>query len=159
MERGQRYACLKAATDVGHSSTKLVCHRSSGGRTTGVQYPKGTTKLFSLPQPPDRLWILTIQWVKVKVKVKLFLCLLEAPRHEGVLGEWRYISMHSLTPAPDGGEWSASRSGRFTPRKRTPGTHCIGGCVGPRGGLDTRSKRRIPSPRRESKPDPPIVHA
>jgi hypothetical protein len=28
--------------------------------------------------------------------------------------------MHSLTSALDGGEWSASRPGRFTPRERAP---------------------------------------
>jgi len=31
--------------------------------------------------------------------------------------------------ALDGGEWSTSRSGRFTTRERVPGTHWIGGCV------------------------------
>jgi hypothetical protein len=43
-----------------------------------------------------------------------------------------YSSTHSLTSALDGGEWSASRTGRFTPRERAPGTHWIGGWVGPR---------------------------
>jgi hypothetical protein len=38
-------------------------------------------------------------------------------------GEWRYSSTHSLTSALDGGEWSASRPGRFIPRKKAPGTH------------------------------------
>jgi len=28
-----------------------------------------------------------------------------------------------LTSAGDGGEWSASRPGRFIPRERDPGTH------------------------------------
>jgi hypothetical protein len=51
------------------------------------------------------------------------------------MGEWRYISTHSLTLALDGGEWSASRPGRFTPRERVPGTHWIGGWVGPRAVL------------------------
>jgi hypothetical protein len=41
-----------------------------------------------------------------------------------------------LTSALDGGEWSASRTGRFTPRERAPDTHWIGGWVGPRAGLD-----------------------
>jgi hypothetical protein len=37
----------------------------------------------------------------------------------------------------NGGEWwSASRSCRFTPEERTPGTHWIGGWVGPRADLD-----------------------
>jgi hypothetical protein len=35
--------------------------------------------------------------------------------HEGVLGEWRYSSAHSSTAAIDEGQWSASRSGRYTP--------------------------------------------
>jgi hypothetical protein len=47
-------------------------------------------------------------------------------------GEWRYTSVHSLTLALDGGEWSASHPSHFTPRERAPGTHCIGGLVGPR---------------------------
>jgi hypothetical protein len=50
----------------------------------------------------------------------------------------------------DGGEWLASRSGRFTPRERAPGTHWIGGWVGPRAGLDA-VLRNIPYPCRESK--------
>jgi hypothetical protein len=36
------------------------------------------------------------------------------------------IAPHFLTSALDGGEWSASRPGRFTPRERTPRTHWIG---------------------------------
>jgi hypothetical protein len=64
--------------------------------------------------------------------------------------EWRYSSTRSLTSAPDGSEWSASRPGRFTPRERAPGTHCIGRRLGPRAVLDAMVKRKIPSPRRES---------
>jgi hypothetical protein len=45
--------------------------------------------------------------------------------------------MHSLTSALDGGEWSASRPARFIPREREPGTHWIGGWVGPIPVLDT----------------------
>jgi hypothetical protein len=53
-----------------------------------------------------------------------------------VLGEWMYSSTHSLTSALDGGEWSASRPGRFTPRERDPDIHWIGGWVDPRAILD-----------------------
>jgi hypothetical protein len=70
-------------------------------------------------------------------------------------GEWRYSFTHSSILALDGGEWSASRPGRFTPRERAPGTHCIGGWVGPRAVLDAVVKRKIPSPRRKSNPDRP----
>jgi hypothetical protein len=64
---------------------------------------------------------------------------------------------HSLTSALDGGEWSASRPSRFTPRERATGTHWIGGWVGSRAVLDAVVKRKILSPRRESNPRTPIV--
>jgi hypothetical protein len=62
-----------------------------------------------------------------------------------------------LTSALDGGEWSASRPGRFTTRERAPGTHWIGGWVGLRAVLDTVVKRKFPRPRRESNSRTPIV--
>jgi hypothetical protein len=62
------------------------------------------------------------------------------------LGEWRYSSTYSLTSALDGGEWSASRTGRFTPRKRAPGTPWIGGWVGSRTVLEAAVKRKFPAP-------------
>jgi hypothetical protein len=65
--------------------------------------------------------------------------------------------MHSLTSALDGGDWSASLPDSLTPRARTLGTHWIGGWVGPRAGLDTVSKRKIPNPFRESNSVHPIV--
>jgi hypothetical protein len=43
------------------------------------------------------------------------------------------------------------------PGKEPPGTHWIGGWVGPRAGLDAMVKRKIPRPRRESNPRAPIV--
>jgi hypothetical protein len=92
-----------------------------------------------------------------KIKVKLSLCFNWAPRHDDVLGEWKHSSTHSLTSILDGGEWSASHSGRFTPRERAPSTHCTGGYVGPRAGLDAVMNTKIPSPRRESNPRTPIV--
>jgi hypothetical protein len=41
----------------------------------------------------------------------------------------------SITPRP-----------RFTPGERTPGTHCTGGWVGPRAGLNTETRGKILSP-------------
>jgi hypothetical protein len=92
-----------------------------------------------------------------KVKGKVFPVLNWAPRHEGVLGEWRYSSTHSLTSALYGGEWSASRPGRFASMERAPGTHWIGGWVGPKAVLDAVVMRKIPSPLRESNLRTPIV--
>jgi hypothetical protein len=45
----------------------------------------------------------------------------------------------------------------LNPRERDPGTHWIGGWVGPRAVLDAMVKRKIPSPRRESNPRTPSV--
>jgi hypothetical protein len=85
-----------------------------------------------------------------KVKVKLSLCL---TKHHAMktYSEWRYSSIHSLTSALDGGEWSASRL-----REKAHGTHWIGGWVDPRSVLDAVVKRKIPSPRRELKHRTPI---
>jgi hypothetical protein len=41
-----------------------------------------------------------------------------------------------MTSALVGGEWSASRTGRFTSAERAPDTHWVGGCVDRRIGLD-----------------------
>jgi hypothetical protein len=78
---------------------------------------------------------------EVKVKAKLSLCL-----NKHVLGEWRHSSRDYLTLALDGGKWSTSRPGRFTPRERVRGTRWIGGWVGFRAGLDAVVKRKIPIP-------------
>jgi hypothetical protein len=48
-----------------------------------------------------------------------------------------------LTLALVGGEWSASRPGRFTPVEEAPGTHWIGGWVDPRASLNDLEKRKF----------------
>jgi len=64
------------------------------------------------------------------------------PWHRGV-----EVYLHAfLTAAIDGGEWSASHLGRFTPGETASGTHWIGVWVGPRAGLDVVVKRKIPIP-------------
>jgi hypothetical protein len=67
-----------------------------------------------------------------KVKVKLSLCLTKHHPFFDIGSLWRYVV-------------------RFTPRLlypqgKYPGTHCIGGWVGPRDSLDMVWKRKIPSP-------------
>jgi hypothetical protein len=58
-----------------------------------------------------------------------------------------------LTSALVEGEWSDSRTGRFTPAERAPGTHWIGGWVGPRTGMDDMEKRKfLPVPGLERRP-------
>jgi hypothetical protein len=80
-------------------------------------------------------------------KVPVLFYLNWAPYHEGVLGEWRYRSTHSLTSALEWGEWPASRPGCFTPRKalRYPLGRRLGGpqSHSGRGGEEENSQ---PSP-------------
>jgi hypothetical protein len=64
---------------------------------------------------------------KVIVTVIPVLFLNRASRHEGALGDWMYSATHSLTLTLHGGEWSASRPGRFTPKERIPYPYCIRG--------------------------------
>jgi hypothetical protein len=88
----------------------------------------------------------------VKGKVKLSLCLTNSTlRHKDVWGSG-CIDPHILDIGTSG-EWSTSCPGRFTPGERDPGTLCIGGCVGPRAGLDDEDRRKIlPSPVLELRP-------
>jgi hypothetical protein len=51
-----------------------------------------------------------------------------------------------LTSALEKGDWSASHLCRFIPGKRAPGTHWIGGWVGPRAGLDAREEEKCSLP-------------
>jgi hypothetical protein len=46
---------------------------------------------------------------------------------------------------------------RHAPGERTPSTHCTGGWVGPRAGLDIEARGKILCPRRGSNPDRPVV--
>jgi hypothetical protein len=91
--------------------------------------------------------ILVLHTSKGKGKVKLSLCL---TKHHAMKTYWGVeVQLHAfLTSALDGGEWSASRPGRFTPREKAPFTHWIGGSVGPRADLDAVVKRKISSPGR-----------
>jgi hypothetical protein len=55
-----------------------------------------------------------------------------------------YSSYSFMTSALNAGEWSASRPGRaLPPGKGPPRTHCTGGWVGPRAGLDTEARGKI----------------
>jgi hypothetical protein len=56
--------------------------------------------------------------------------------HEGPEGEYRYSSTLSLTSALDGGLGGQLHAPTALPPAKTPSTHCIGGWVGPRAGLD-----------------------
>jgi hypothetical protein len=60
-----------------------------------------------------------------------------------------------FTSALAGGEWSASRPGRFTPGEKAVGIHWIGVWVDPRADLDDLGKRKfLTLPRLEL---PPLI--
>jgi hypothetical protein len=53
------------------------------------------------------------------------------------------VSTYILTSVLVVGEWSASRSVRFTPREGTPDTHWLGGWMGPSDSLEDLKRRII----------------
>jgi hypothetical protein len=62
-----------------------------------------------------------------RMEVKLSPWLINyAPRHEDVWGSG-VIATSFVTSTLDGGEWSASRPGRFIPEERAPSTRWVGG--------------------------------
>jgi hypothetical protein len=89
----------------------------------------------------------TQKWACSK-KVKLSLC------HEDIWGSGG-IAPPFLTSALDWGEWLVQRIGHFTLGETTPGTHLIGGSVGPRAGLDDVMRKilhcREPNPGRPAR--------
>jgi hypothetical protein len=79
-----------------------------------------------------------IQCLKSQQKCKA------VPQHmyEGTEGERMYSSYSFMTSALEGDEGSVSWPGHILPpEERTPSTHCTGGWVGPRAGLDTEGKQ------------------
>jgi hypothetical protein len=54
-----------------------------------------------------------------------------------------HILLISALAGGEGGEWSASRPDRLTPRERVPRTHWIGGCVDPQSRSGRRGERKI----------------
>jgi hypothetical protein len=92
-----------------------------------------------------------------KVEVKFSLCL---TKHYAAK---TYLGSGGVAPRTiDLGcswSWVVSVTDRslYPKRERAPGTHWIGGWMGPRAGLVAVSKRKSPSPRRESNPDYPVV--
>jgi hypothetical protein len=83
---------------------------------------------------------LLTDWYVKKLKLSHY-----TPRRR--LGKKRYSSYSFTTSALDTGEWSASRPCRgLSPWKGPSGTHCTGGWVGPRAGLDTEVRGKILSP-------------
>jgi hypothetical protein len=117
----------------------------SSSSSVALQFLKNIGHLM-LRLFPD--FLSTFLYVGFRKKVSL--CCNWALLHEGVLGDWRYSSTHFLTSALDGGEWSASRPGRFTPRESPwcPLDRRLGGPQS-RSGRGGEEKNSQPPPRIE----------
>jgi hypothetical protein len=88
-----------------------------------------------------------------KVKGKIFPCVFLTEHHAMKVYWGVEVYLHAfLDSALDGGEWSVSITGRFTPSERVSVTHWIGSWVGPSAGLDTVVKRIIHRPYRDLNP-------
>jgi hypothetical protein len=85
-----------------------------------------TFKSDSVTTEEFQLSMLEIVERYVDVRVKLSLCLIEHYVMKAYCGVAVQIHVF-LTSALVGGEWSASRPGRFTPGVIAPGIHWIGG--------------------------------
>jgi hypothetical protein len=67
--------------------------------------------------------------------------------------------MHSLTSALDGGEWSATLRGRFTPRERAPRTPLdirLGGLQSQSGYRGEHRNSQLPPGIEPQNPDHPV---
>jgi hypothetical protein len=78
-----------------------------------------------------------------KIKLNLSLCLTKPHAMKTYGGVEMYFHAF-LTSALGIGDWSASHTSRFTLGKRTSSTHCVGGWVGPRAGLNVASEGKSP---------------
>jgi hypothetical protein len=80
----------------------------------------------------------------VKGKGKIDPVFNQALRYEDVLGSGG-IALLILNLDTIGEEWPALRSGHFTPGERAPVVSLIEGWMGPRAGLNTAARRKIPA--------------
>jgi hypothetical protein len=65
---------------------------------------------------------------------------------EALGGRGGIAPTHSLPRHEEGVSGQLHAPAYLYPRGRTPGTHCTGGWVGPRAGLDTGATGKIPFP-------------
>jgi hypothetical protein len=113
--------------------------------TSGVCFPyvENSCVFWS----PSRSWC--VKKVKVKVKQSHY------THHGGARGE----ELQLLLILDLGTRWEWVVSGtprpRFNPGERTTGTHCTGGWVGPRAGLDTKARGKILPPLARIEPRSP----
>jgi hypothetical protein len=81
-----------------------------------------------------------------------------ATRHGGAWGERRYSSYSFSTSALDGAEWSASRHGRTLPPGKGPPVPIVQEAGwAPEPVWTQKLEEKSFAPRRESKPDRPVV--
>jgi hypothetical protein len=82
------------------------------------------------------------------------------PQHTyGGTGGRMYSSYSFTTSALDEVSGQRQTPAALCPAERTPGTHCTGGWVGPRAGLDTEVRGKVPCICRGLNLDRPVVQS
>jgi hypothetical protein len=126
-------------------SHRWSSHWSS--RTCWSHYPQFVRRhLPKLEDVPSLTWrrirfgVTVVEWLDLYFILQLWQLLLILD----LCTRWGWVV--SITPRP-----------RLTPGERTPGTHCAGGWVGPRAGLEKEARVKILCPCRGSNPDLPVV--
>jgi hypothetical protein len=99
--------------------------------------------LVSNWNPPLRRLPLDYKSSQWDVKINLSLGVINWAQCHDVISGSEDICSQFVIAALDGGEWSASRTFRLTPRITVPGTHCVGRWVGLRPGMDVTEKRKV----------------
>jgi hypothetical protein len=152
---------LQTKPVIGLSLPKAVKWRHARTVFAGAQYQRHTWlhNVFPLVNGELSQWMRASQRGNGSDSIGLFSS--RATRRGSAWEERRYSSYSFLTLALDGVEWSASPPGRALSRgnARPLGTHCTGGWVGLRAGLDTEVRGKILCPCRGSNPDRPVVQS
>jgi hypothetical protein len=105
------------------SATSLSCNLSNIFTYTPIYKWN-----FPFSVRPKKYWP-----IKIKVKLSLYLTKHHATKTYGGVEVQFHVF---LTSALGGGEWLASRPGRFTSGERVPYTHWTGSWMDPRASLD-----------------------
>jgi hypothetical protein len=115
--------------------------------------------------PSGECWDSTLKLDHVRIDLTSFQIIVHLSPFHCKLFTYKLLLSHytprrrlwESTSVLDRGEWSASSPGRALDPGKTPGTHCTGGWVGPRAGLDTKVRGKILCLCQGSNLDRPVI--
>jgi hypothetical protein len=120
MALGPTQPPIQWVTGALYVGAKLSGHEANHSPPSCAEEKKNDWRYTSTPQ------YAFMAWCSVKKHRGNFIFTFTFYSVRKLLDTPSYSSSHSLTSALYGSEWSASRPGRFIPRKRAPGTNWIG---------------------------------